>query len=219
LLLVTESRFANMAAKKILLVEGKDDVHVFRALFGQRRLPHLTEIKEHEGYGPLLEAIPVRLIESEVQAVGIVLDADTDLAGRWEAVRCRLVAAGYATAPTVPDSQGLVMQPPADSLLPRVGAWLMPNNQLPGILEDFLRFLVPAGDPLFAYASQTVNGIPARLRLFNSVDTPKALIHTWLAWQAEPGRPLGTSITAGFLNHATPEVDALVAWLRRLFFP
>jgi len=207
-----------MATKKILLVEGKDDVHVFRAIFGQRQLPHLSEIKDHEGYPHLLEAIPVRLVESEVQAVGIVLDADTDLAGRWAAVRHRLAAAGYVGVPTAPESRGVVLEPPAATLLPRVGAWLMPNNQVPGILEDFLRFLVPPTDALFVYADQVVNGIPAPLRLFTPGDRPKALIHTWLSWQAEPGRPLGTSITAGFLKHATPEVDALVAWLRRLFF-
>lgn len=28
-----------MASKRILLVEGKDDEHVFRALFGKRNLP------------------------------------------------------------------------------------------------------------------------------------------------------------------------------------
>jgi hypothetical protein len=207
-----------MAAKTILLVEGKDDGHVFKALFGKRNLPHLSEIKDHEGWPNLLEAIPVRLKESEVEVLGIVLDADTNVASRWESVRNRLAAAGYP-APLQPDPQGVVLDPPPDTILPRVGVWLMPNNTVPGKLEDFLRCLVPRGNALFEYAETTLHGMPENLRLFKPVDQPKALIHTWLAWQSEPGRPLGQSITAGFLQHATAEADVLVGWLQRLFFP
>lgn len=167
----------------------------------------------------MLEAIPGRLKESDVEAVGIVLDADTSLASRWEAVRHRLLTAGYGHTPAQPDAQGLVLHPPPDTILPRVGVWLMPNNRLPGILEDFLRYLVPPGNALFGYAEQSVNGISEDLRMFRPVDTPKALIHTWLAWQKEPGKPLGISITAGFLEHTAAEAEAVVNWMQRLFFP
>jgi hypothetical protein len=207
-----------MAGKTILLVEGKEDLHVFKALFGKRHLPHLSEIKDHEGWTELLDAIPVRLKESDVDSLGVVLDADTSVAGRWDSVRFRLSAAGYAP-PSHPDPHGLVLNPPPETILPRVGIWLMPNNTVPGKLEDFLRCLVPRGNALFAYAEATVNGIPENLRLFKSLDQPKALIHTWLAWQSEPGRPLGQSITAGFLEHSAAEADMLVGWLRRLYFP
>jgi hypothetical protein len=207
-----------MSGKRILLVEGKDDVHVLRALFGRRNLPLLSEIKDHEGWAELLEAIPVRLKESDVEAVGIILDADTSVASRWDSIRSRLSSAGYAP-PRQPDPQGLVLHPPPNTILPRVGAWLMPNNTVPGKLEDFLRCLVPHSSALFAYTETAVNGIPENLRLFKPADQPKALIHTWLAWQSEPGRPLGQSITAGFLEHTVAEVDILVGWLQRLFFP
>jgi hypothetical protein len=206
-----------MVGKRILLVEGKDDLHVFRALFGRRNLPRLSEIKDHEGWTQLLEAIPVRLKESDVEAVGVVLDADTSLTGRWESIRHRLSTAGYTT-PSQPDAHGVVLYPPPGTLLPRVGVWLMPDNTVPGDLEAFLRFLVPSGNALFAYAAATVDGIPENLRLFRPSDKPKALIHTWLAWQVEPGRPLGQAITAGFLEHTGAEVDRLIGWLERLYF-
>jgi hypothetical protein len=178
-----------VAGKRILLVEGKDDEHVFRALLGRRNLPQPT-IHQHEGYPRLLEAIPERLRESDVESVGIVLDADTSLDNRWEAVRHRLLEAGYSATPVQPDSQGLVLPAPSETILPKVGVWLMPNNRVPGILEDFLRYLVPPGNALFAYAEQSMNGIAEELRLFRPVDRPKALLHTWLAWQKEPGKPL-----------------------------
>jgi len=44
-------------------------------------------------------------------------------------------------------------------------------------------------------------------------------MHTWLAWQEEPGKPLGTAITAKFLDANVAQVDVLVAWLKALFFP
>jgi hypothetical protein len=207
-----------MASKTILLVEGNEDLHVFRALFARRNLPQPSEIKQHRGWDQLLKAIPFRLQESEVAGLGIVLDADTSLASRWDSVRFRLAEAGYAP-PSQADPRGLVLNAPPDTILPRVGVWLMPNNVVPGKLEDFLRCLVPRGSALFAYAETTLNGIPEHLRLFKPVDQPKALIHTWLAWQSEPGRPLGQAITFGFLEHTAAEADVLVRWLQRLFFP
>jgi len=100
-----------------------------------------------------------------------------------------------------------------------VGIWIMPDNQTNGILENFLRFLVPADSPLFEHVRSSVARIPAGERRFSQLAEPKAIIHTWLAWQEEPGRPLGTAITARYLDHEVAQVDILVSWLNRLFFP
>lgn len=45
----------------------------------------------------------------------------------------------------------------------------------------------------------------------------KAEIHTWLAWQKEPGKPLGQAITARYLNPNAPDAQQLIAWIRRVF--
>lgn len=45
----------------------------------------------------------------------------------------------------------------------------------------------------------------------------KAMIHTWLAWQREPGRPMGLAITKRFLDPEAPSAMEFVAWVRRLF--
>ena len=95
----------------------------------------------------------------------------------------------------------------------------MPNNQTSGILEDFLHFLVPQPNILFDHAKASVAAIPEGERRFKQLAEPKAIIHTWLAWQKDPGLPFGTAITARFLDPSVPEVDVLVAWLKRLFFP
>lgn len=208
-----------MAGKKILLVEGSDDEHVLKHICGERGVGKLDEVKPQGDVQRLLENFPVRLKESDVEALGVVIDADTDLAARWQSLRERLTKAGYQNVPANPAPAGTILAPPSDSLLPRVGIWIMPDNQTKGILEDFLHFLVPSGSKLFGHVKSSVAAIPESERRFSQLAELKAIIHTWLAWQQEPGRPLGTSITAKFLDANVKQVDVLVTWLKALFFP
>ncbi|MBI5845184.1 MAG: hypothetical protein HZB23_11005 [Deltaproteobacteria bacterium] len=206
-----------MAAKQILLVEGKDDEYVVKHLCGNLQGPHIEKIKDCEGIDNLLEALPVRLKSAQEGQVGVVVDADANLAARWQSIRNILVTNGYISVPVNPSPDGTVVEPTEDSLLPRFGVWIMPDNRTNGILEDFLRVLVPEGSPLFAHAEASIDGIPQGERKFSDPKRPKALIHTWLAWQEEPGKPLGTSITAKYLDPNTPSAAVFVSWLNRLF--
>jgi hypothetical protein len=208
-----------MPAKRILLVEGVDDEHVIKHLCGTRGVGMLDEIKQQGSVRKLLDQFPVRLKESDLVALGLVVDADEEIAGRWEAIRDRLAKAGYLDLPRAPSAEGTVIDPPEGTLLPRVGVWIMPDNQQKGILEDYLRFLIPAdGLELFHRVEKAVEEISPDLRRFTDLAKPKALIHTWLAWQEEPGKPMGTAITARFLDSSVPQVDVFIAWLKRLFF-
>ena len=208
-----------MAFKRTLLVEGIDDVNVLKHLCGNRGLPKLDDIKSHGGVDKLLESFPVRLKASEDgDIVGLVIDADMDLSSRWQSLRKHLSDVGYQNLPAEPSPEGSIFDPPAGILLPRVGIWIMPNNQTKGILEDFLRFLIPEGSRLFDHVQSSVDSIPEDEKRFRKIDKPKAIIHTWLAWQKEPGKPLGTAITANFITPHAAQADNLIAWLNRLFF-
>ena len=208
-----------MAGKRILLVEGTDDEHVLKHICGNRGIPTLDEVKPHGSVDRLLDSVPVRLKASEDgDIVGVVIDADTDFPARWTSLRDRLILVGYTGVPDSPSASGTIIDPPGDKLLPRVGIWIMPDNKTTGILEDFLRFLVPAGSALFEHVTDSVATIPDGERRFGQLAEPKAIIHTWLAWQAEPGRPLGTAITARFLDPNVAQADVLVTWLKSLFF-
>jgi len=102
------------------------------------------------------------------------------------------------------------LEPPADKLLPRVGIWIMPDNRTTGISEDFLLLLVPPDSRLYTHVQASVDSISEGEQRFKVPDKPKALIHTWLAWQEEPGRPLGTAITANFLDPNVTQVGLLL---------
>jgi hypothetical protein len=98
-----------------------------------------------------------------------------------------------------------------------VGIWLMPDNQFPGMLEDFVSFLIPQSDALWQKVDNCLNQIPEKERRFSLDHRIKAQLHTWLAWQKEPGKPLGTAITARYLDAEAAHAQQLIAWIRRLF--
>jgi hypothetical protein len=207
-----------MAGKTVLMVEGNDDKHVIMHICGAHALGEIDEIRPYFGKDPLIEGVSVALKESDLMALGIVLDADTDISARWDSVRNRLIHSGYDGVPQGMDPEGLTLLPPEGTLLPRVGVWLMPDNKVPGILEDFLSFLIPAGDPLFLHMNNCVDGIPRELIKFSTEKKPKALIHSWLAVQEEPGRPMGQAISAKYLDPNLDYAIPFVDWLRRLFW-
>ena len=207
-----------MANRKTLLVEGKDDEHVFKNICSKRGIPTLNEIVPHENDVDLLEDMSVRIkaANEEGDTIGIVIDADRSLHSRWQSISKLLVDAGYSNVPPQPNQGGAVLERPYETLLPKLGVWIMPNNNEPGKLENFLRFLVPEGDALIVHADDVLESLPEKR--FSENDKPKALMHTWLAWQRSPGRPYGTAIQADFLNANVPQADVLVTWLNELFF-
>jgi hypothetical protein len=45
----------------------------------------------------------------------------------------------------------------------------------------------------------------------------KAQLHTWLAWQEQPGTPLGLAITNRYLDADALHAQQLMDWIRQLF--
>ena len=205
---------------KILLVEGPTDEHVLKHICGSHNIPHLDEVKPHGSVDRLLESIPVQLRASsdEGDVVGVVIDADDNLPRRWRSIQEMLVQTGYDRVPNQPEPDGTVLDPPPQALLPRVGIWMMPDNRMKGILETFLTSMIPKPNALFDHVEACVAAIPDSERRFKPAKEPKAIIHTWLAWQEEPGMPPGLAITANYLDASVAEVDSLVSWLNRLYF-
>ena len=93
----------------------------------------------------------------------------------------------------------------------------MPDNQTRGILEDFLRFLVPPGSALFTHVQSSVAGIPAAEKRFTELAEPKAIIHTWLAWQEEIRTPLGLALAKSYLKASSSKAQQFMSWIAQLF--
>jgi hypothetical protein len=202
-----------MAANKVLLVEGRDDEHVLYHLLAHHQVTKAFEIKNKGGVTNLIETLDVEVLASGLERLGIVVDADTDLAARWQSVRNKLLASGY-DVPEKPVEGGTIIE---HNEQPTVGIWVMPDNALIGFLENFVSFLIPADDTLWVKTVECINQIPLEERLFPEGHLVKAQIHTWLAWQAEPGTPLGLAITKKYLDADAPQARQLIDWLRHLF--
>ncbi|WP_317619171.1 DUF3226 domain-containing protein [Laspinema olomoucense] len=118
----------------------------------------------------------------------------------------------------MPDSlrvEGWVYQP-RDPFLKRVGVWVMPNNQLPGMLKDFAAMFIPEDDNLRPKAEDILREVEeGRLNRYGKIHRAKALIHTWLAWQETPGMPMAQAITARVLQKESAIAQVFAAWLQR----
>lgn len=199
---------------KKLLVEGKDDQHVLMALCKRFEIPENFEIIDSKGIDNLLLQLPERFKESDVTTVGVIVDADTDLAGRWLSIRSILVANGYDVPEQLP-AQGLVI---SHIEKPSVGVWLMPDNATNGMLEDFLRFLVPEDDSLLPVIQTNLQNIEDQhLNRYTPAHKSKAVIHSWLAVQENPGTPMGLSITKRYLTTNHDNCSQLIHWIRNTF--
>jgi len=205
-----------------IAVEGQDDEHVIKHLLRRYEvdfdrapqlvaLPRFTQARSVES---LTQSITLKVKLSNNRSVGFVLDADEPLANRWASVRDRLKQVGVATPAEAPP-EGFIGY--SDEYRARVGVWLMPDNQHDGNLETFLRELIEDRDHLIGHAETATAEAKTRGAVFSDGDRPKAILHTWLAWQERPGVPYGTAIRAKYFRHDSPAAEAFVAWFKCLY--
>lgn len=204
-----------MTAQKILYVESLNDAHVCYALFEHYAVPESFTVSAKDGLGNILKTLRLELKkadEDRLETIGILIDADHDPSGRWREVMRLLTRAGYMNLPETPDADGAII---AQADHPTIGVWMMPDNRVPGALEHFIAALVPADDRLWPHVNTVLQQLVEQR--FREEDRLKAHVHTWLAWQEEPGRPMGYAIGRGFLDPDVPQAERLIAWIRRLF--
>ena len=198
--------------ERVLLVEGPDDKHVaIHLAHSSQDMPDFLVI-DKGGISNLLRSIPLEIrVEGRV-AVGILVDANDDLRSRWQAVTDRLRPAGIQL-PASPSPGGTVIEFDGK---PRVGVWLMPDNESPGELEDFFAMMIPPGDPVWPLSKAYIDDIPEEFRRFAQGKIPRAKVHAWLAARERP-RPMGSAIAAGDLDTNAANSLGFLEWLRKLF--
>jgi hypothetical protein len=111
-----------MAGRNVLLVEGDDGLFVLKNLCLAREVAFLD--KENAlclgGVENVLSSFPVQLKQSDIAALGVVIDANTHLVSRWRALSKALSDNGYGNVPAAPNPEGTIM-PPAMPFRPRRG--------------------------------------------------------------------------------------------------
>lgn len=199
--------------RNVLLVEGKDDFHVFQHLTDHYGFSGSFSIEPTNGIDSLLDVFDVSL--KVVDRIAIIADADDKLEARWESIKHILRDKyGFSRVPDRPTPSGTVIEEEGH---PVVGVWLMPDNTVPGKLEDFIAFLVPASDVMWTLASKCLDQVPANEKRYDDKDRIKAQVHTWLAWQKQPGVPMGQAIRMHYLDANATHAQDLVHWVQRVF--
>lgn len=208
---------------KKLLVEGEEDKRVIPQLMEANRIPWgetrnewVVEIDQCDGFENMVKQglIETELKASGLVALGIIADADKNAKQRWSSLRDRC----RGSFPELPDDV------PASGLIQgnesglKLGVWLMPDNRSHGMIETFLTYLVPDdSSPVLKYAESARNKARDLGAPYKDVHADKAKIHTWLAWQDPPGRPLHNAVMERLLDPCSPHAEAFVRWFRSLF--
>ena len=225
----------NAKPVKILLVEGKNDFHLIKQLIGKYNIysdelkgqnNYLIENATNIGVRPLGGKTAVNkvlknyLVDGDTHQLGIVVDADESATSTYQSI-VDFVAKqnGIAEFPSTLATTGIITtytRPPQPPL--RLGLWIMPDNQDTGFLEHFASELIPPTDQLWPLAQQTITNLPERRYPTTPRDhTRKAELHTWLAWQKEPGKPMGIAVRSDYLQHDALLAQNFVTWIRAVF--
>lgn len=205
-----------------LLVEGETDKSVIPYLMEANGVAwpdppdHPVYIHAHGSVDEILkpDVIGAELRASALEALGVIVDADGNAAARWDQLRtgCRSEFSGLPDRIPV---EGLSVVHAGG---PRLGIWIMPDNQFTGTLEDFLVQLIPEESrDLYELAQGCVAESQSRGAAFRDVHTRKAELHTWLAWQDPPGARLHEAVDQKALDPSRPESRLFVNWFRSLF--
>ena len=211
--------------EKKLLVEGQTDKYfiaeLWRRQMGTDAVKHFS-IHDCGGKDNLIQALAdFGNVQYDVWKVpptthlGIVIDADESAEHTLQSVSDALGRGGLTGFPKVLNSQGLIYE--VNSV--RLGVWIMPNNADAGMAEDlFLTLFSNELDAQRNFAVQTLNQLEADgLNLYDiNRQRSKALANTLLAWQEEPGVPMGAAVIKNFVKLPT-ETLPFVDWLSRLF--
>jgi hypothetical protein len=196
-----------------LLVEGRDDKHVVEHLLCNHGFDNI-DCREKDGIDGLLKQMQLQIEEAtDWDRLGVIIDADVDLQKQWSRIVGVLARNEFNNLPAAPDVNGTVISVLDDK---RIGIWVMPDNSLQGSIEDFLRKLIPADDSLWPRANNAVEEIPGQERRFKPTYISKAKIHTWLAWQEDPGTRMGSALTKKYFDAGLPQAQAFVDWVHRL---
>jgi hypothetical protein len=95
---------------------------------------------------------------------------------------------------------------------------MMPNNQMQGMLETFLTYLItPENEKLWQFAQEKAQESKNFGAAFTDNQLDKSNIHTYLAWQNPLGNQLHTAIKSNILEGKHPTVQNFIIWFKTLY--
>jgi len=217
-------------SSKMLLVEGDADTSFHAACL---RAAGILDVevgppRDFSGHGTgkgnaltLFPSLIEGMEDGRITQLALVVDADYAKLGglgydeTLKRVRTIVSAHGYAIpAKVAPAPKGHIFTHPDG--LPNVGLWIMPDNEHPGFLEDFILASIAGTETkLVAHAKEIVEALPAPK--FKDLHVNKAHVATWLAWQTAPGQGLHSVIGNKLINTNKGIAGDFIRWLKAVY--
>ena len=159
--------------------------------------------------------LSVILGASTLRTLGIIVDANSDCASRYAAMRSALSQFKFDLPREMP-SGGLIVD---DARGLRIGAWIMPDNRSAGALEDFLIGLVPDnGKALLDETNKHIESVKQKkLAKFREAHIHKARLYSWLALQDPPTQDPRKALYKSTLDPMHPSAQRFVNWFLELY--
>ena len=197
-------------AERLLLVEGRDEVNLFRALIDHRcdDRPDIQVIDAggKDQFSRNLKAIrTAALAGSDLRMVGVVRDADEDARQAFESVCDSVRSVNY--------------EPPANhggfsTGTPAIGVFIVPDGAEPGAIETLCR-RSRQGDDISTCVDEYLKCLEDRDAL-RSRNVDKSFAHAYLAAMRDPMARAGEGALQGVWDFASPAFAALSQFLHQL---
>jgi hypothetical protein len=209
-----------------LIVEGKDAIVIANLLKKKGLRPPLGYndplkfreefTKNVNGYNNVENVLSEALDDPSLSNIGVIIDANAVGAdSRWQSLESFLKNSDKVDLSKI-DRPGGGRLIRGENL--NIGIWIMPDNNSTGYLEHFLETLIPNGDGLLKFVDETLSALDEKgLKKFSAVKEQKAKLHTWLAWQEEPGKPFGTAVESRYFDANSHNLNGFVDWFKATF--
>lgn len=212
-----------MGKRGVLITEGKDDLHVITSLCEILDIPEEFKIRDGEGFENILKFLPILFNFgnfdgiNDINRLGIVIDADTNIESRWTSISGIFCNSNYKLPP-YPDTYGAVTSN-TKNIIPIVGIWIMPDNTGNGMIEDFFKYFIPADDLLLPHINSSIDQLNSEPFSYIPQPRSKAEIRTWLAWQKKSESRMGYALREKKRNfNFNNDISGkFIIWLQRLF--
>ncbi len=200
---------------KVLLLEGRQDCNIIKEFCKNNNINENSfDYCYCAGYDGVLHKLTDILKMSpynKPKIIGIIVDADIGMAVHYEEIKGKVKE--FYKLPVKMPKGGLIH---SDNQQPKLGIWIMPNNQDNGALEEFYLQLATDIDTKFI-DDAIKQAEKKKLTSFKSQHRKKAIMHTYFAWRDEPDDPLHSAINKIALDNNKDIAKAFKSWLKDLF--
>jgi len=212
--LIKETTPSAIQSKKLIAVEGQDEVHFLNKLLKKMKIQEV-EVREVGGVDKLPKKIPALVRTrgfSDVEVFAIIRDADNKNAeSAFRSVKNLLANEELLKPGKLPDKPGQF-----SNGNPRIGIFIMPDNSSQGMLEDLCLQSVkdhPVKECVDDFIKCTEKRVDTSKKPRNLA---KAKVQAFLAVMPEIANSVGIAAEKDYWNFNSKEFSKLKSFLNNL---